>query len=46
MISAEERAEVLSRITDYLRGRPETAEGEFDVPTVALTLRDRDRRAT
>ncbi|MGV9723236.1 hypothetical protein [Nocardia beijingensis] len=35
----EERAEVLGRITAYLRERPETAAGEFDLPIVTLALR-------
>ncbi|MFC6010688.1 class I SAM-dependent methyltransferase [Nocardia lasii] len=32
VISERERAEVLARILDYLRARPETATGEFDFP--------------
>ncbi|MEU1962544.1 class I SAM-dependent methyltransferase [Nocardia sp. NPDC019304] len=39
VISPEERAEVLGRIMAYLRERPETAEGEFDLPIVTLALR-------
>ena len=45
VISPEERAELLTKIRDYLRGRPETAQGEFDLPmrtTVIRTLRRRD----
>ncbi|WP_405167268.1 class I SAM-dependent methyltransferase [Nocardia sp. NBC_01499] len=39
VISPEQRTEVLRRITDYLHSRPETAEGEFDLPLVTLVLR-------
>ncbi|BDU02478.1 class I SAM-dependent methyltransferase [Nocardia sputorum] len=39
VISPQERAEVLARITAYLRERPETAEGEFDLPIVTSVLR-------
>ncbi|MFI6171659.1 class I SAM-dependent methyltransferase [Nocardia sp. NPDC051052] len=37
--SPQQRAEVLQRIVDYLHSRPETAEGEFDLPMVTLVLR-------
>ncbi|MGH3388788.1 MAG: class I SAM-dependent methyltransferase, partial [Actinomadura sp.] len=36
-----ERAELLGRIRDYLRSRPETRSGEFDLPMVTLALRVR-----
>ncbi|MEU7217863.1 class I SAM-dependent methyltransferase [Nocardia iowensis] len=39
VVSPQQRAEVLRRITDYLHTRPETAEGEFDLPLVTLVLR-------
>ncbi|KAA2262318.1 class I SAM-dependent methyltransferase [Solihabitans fulvus] len=39
VISPQERAELLGRIADYLRGRPETAAGEFDLPIVTLVIR-------
>ncbi|MGV9674282.1 class I SAM-dependent methyltransferase [Nocardia sp. NPDC003482] len=39
VISPEERAEVLGRISDYLRERPETATGEFDMPLRTLVIR-------
>ncbi|MEV4240080.1 class I SAM-dependent methyltransferase [Nocardia sp. NPDC050408] len=32
VIPAQARNELLERISDYLRGRPETAAGEFDLP--------------
>ncbi|MFF0489036.1 hypothetical protein ACFYTQ_08425 [Nocardia sp. NPDC004068] len=32
-------AEVLGRISDYLRERPETATGEFDMPLRTLVIR-------
>ncbi|WP_040731472.1 class I SAM-dependent methyltransferase [Nocardia tenerifensis] len=44
VVSPQQRAEVLRRITEYLRGRPETAEGEFDLPLVTLVLRTTLRR--
>jgi SAM-dependent methyltransferase len=37
--SAEERAEVFARIREYLSGRPETADGSFDVPLVTKVVR-------
>ncbi|MGY1896682.1 class I SAM-dependent methyltransferase [Nocardia gipuzkoensis] len=45
VISPEERAEVLGRIMGYLRGRPETTRGEFDLPIVTLALRSTLRPA-
>lgn len=45
VISPEERAEVLGRISDYLRGRPETTEGEFDLPILTSALRSTLRAA-
>lgn len=39
VIPEEERAEVLERIRAYLRSRPETAAGEFDMPLVTKVLR-------
>ncbi|CAM4429664.1 class I SAM-dependent methyltransferase [Nocardia ninae] len=39
VVSPQQRAEVLHRVTEYLRSRPETAEGEFDLPLVTLVLR-------
>ncbi|WP_051020331.1 class I SAM-dependent methyltransferase [Nocardia araoensis] len=39
VISPEERAEVLGRTMAYLRERPETAQGEFDLPIITLALR-------
>lgn len=39
VVSAQQRAEVLSRIVDYLHSRPETAAGEFDLPLVTVVLR-------
>ncbi|MFJ4658618.1 class I SAM-dependent methyltransferase [Nocardia sp. NPDC088792] len=39
VIGPEERAQLLARITDYLRGRPETADGEFDYPIRTLVIR-------
>jgi SAM-dependent methyltransferase len=41
VLDEPERAEVLDRVLAYLRGLPETAEGEFDLPIVTLTLRVR-----
>ncbi|MEV0252264.1 class I SAM-dependent methyltransferase [Nocardia sp. NPDC050712] len=41
VVSARQRAEVLDAVTDYLRGRPETAAGEFDFPIRTLVLRAR-----
>ncbi|MGQ4618085.1 methyltransferase domain-containing protein [Nocardia sp. R7R-8] len=45
VISPEERAEVLGRIMAYLRERPETAHGEFDLPIVTSALRTTLRAA-
>lgn len=39
VIPREERDEVLDRIRAFLRARPETAGGEFDVPLVTKVLR-------
>lgn len=39
VVSDEQRAEVLSRIAEYLRNTPETATGEFELPLVTLTIR-------
>lgn len=39
VMPSQQRAEVLQRIADYLHSRPETAEGEFDLPLVTLVLR-------
>ncbi|MFD8102750.1 class I SAM-dependent methyltransferase [Nocardia fluminea] len=39
IISAQERAEVLGRILDYLHATPETAEGEFDFPLRTEVIR-------
>jgi len=39
VIPAAERATVLSRIREYLSGRPEVAGGEFDVPLVTKVVR-------
>ncbi|MFG1794429.1 class I SAM-dependent methyltransferase [Nocardia sp. NPDC049149] len=45
VVSEHQRAEVLRRITEYLRSRPETTEGEFDLPLMTLVLRTRLRTA-
>ncbi|GAA5067013.1 class I SAM-dependent methyltransferase [Nocardia callitridis] len=39
----QRRAELLDRVTDYLRGRPETAQGEFELPLRTLAIRARLR---
>ncbi|WP_157556010.1 hypothetical protein [Nocardia acidivorans] len=39
VVSPDERAQVLARITAYLRARPETASGEFDMPLRTLVIR-------
>jgi SAM-dependent methyltransferase len=36
-----ERAALLGRVRDYLRSRPETGAGEFDLPMVTLAMRVR-----
>jgi SAM-dependent methyltransferase len=36
---AQERADVLRRVGEYLSGRPETASGTFDVPLVTKVVR-------
>jgi SAM-dependent methyltransferase len=43
VVSAEERAEVLGRIRDYLGSRPETSSGEFDMPLLTTVIRGRRR---
>ncbi|MCT2582550.1 class I SAM-dependent methyltransferase [Actinophytocola gossypii] len=43
MVDAAERAEVLDRVRAYLRARPETAGGEFDLPLVTNARRLRRR---
>ncbi|MGW5918869.1 class I SAM-dependent methyltransferase [Nocardia fluminea] len=39
IISAQERADVLGRILDYLHATPETAEGEFEFPLRTEVIR-------
>ncbi|MEU4344090.1 class I SAM-dependent methyltransferase [Nocardia sp. NPDC023852] len=39
VVSAQQRTDVLGRITDYLRSRPETVEGEFDMPLRTQVIR-------
>ena len=39
----DERARLLTRISEYLHGRPETAAGEFTLPMVTCVLRTRRR---
>jgi len=39
VLPAPERERVLARVSDYLRGLPETAEGEFTLPLVTLVIR-------
>jgi SAM-dependent methyltransferase len=39
VVSPQERAEILDRVTAYLRGIPETADGEFDLPLRTLVIR-------
>jgi SAM-dependent methyltransferase len=39
VVSPRERAEILGRITEYLRGIPETAAGEFELPLRTLVIR-------
>lgn len=41
ILPEEERAELMSRVLDYLRETPETARGAFDVPLITVTLRSR-----
>lgn len=45
VVSPRERAEVLGRIRAYLRSRPETATGEFDMPLLTTVVRARRRAA-
>jgi SAM-dependent methyltransferase len=44
VVSAEERAQVLGRVRDYLGSRPETADGEFDMPLLTTVIRGRRRQ--
>ncbi|WP_238845688.1 class I SAM-dependent methyltransferase [Nocardia terpenica] len=39
VVTPERRAELLGNILGYLRGRPETAHGEFDFPLRTLVIR-------
>ncbi|MCX4096417.1 class I SAM-dependent methyltransferase [Nocardia sp. alder85J] len=39
VIGARERATLLARLTEYLRGRPETGTGEFDMPLRTRIIR-------
>lgn len=39
VVSPRERAELLGRVTDYLRDIPETGDGEFDLPLRTLVIR-------
>ncbi|MFC5184670.1 class I SAM-dependent methyltransferase [Actinomadura harenae] len=39
IMDGPERDVLLGRIVDHLRATPETAEGEFDLPLITLTLR-------
>jgi len=39
VVSPRERAEILGRITEYLRRIPETAAGEFDMPLRTVVIR-------
>jgi SAM-dependent methyltransferase len=39
MLEPARRAEILARIRDYLGSRPETAEGEFELPLVTAVIR-------
>jgi SAM-dependent methyltransferase len=43
VISDEERTMVLGRILDFLRSRPETAAGEFEMPLLTTVIRGRRR---
>lgn len=43
VVSPAERAEVLARIGAFLRSRPETSAGEFDLPLVTTVQRARRR---
>ena len=43
VISETERAELLGRVLRYLRSRPETAHGEFDLPLQTTVVRARVR---
>ncbi|MBF6176398.1 class I SAM-dependent methyltransferase [Nocardia blacklockiae] len=39
VVPPEERAEILTRITTFLRSRPETGHGEFELPLRTLVIR-------
>lgn len=39
VVSAQERAEVMGRIREYLSGLPETADGEFNLPLITKVIR-------
>jgi SAM-dependent methyltransferase len=39
VLDEAERIQALDRVLDYLRSRPETAEGEFDLPLVTTVVR-------
>lgn len=39
VLDHDERARLLARVRAYLRSRPETASGEFDVPIITTVLR-------
>jgi SAM-dependent methyltransferase len=41
VISEQERAELFERVREYLRSRPETASGEFELPIRTTVLRAR-----
>lgn len=43
VVSPEERVELLDRITGYLRSRPETSAGEFEMPLRTLVIRANPR---
>jgi SAM-dependent methyltransferase len=43
MMNGGERTQLLTRIREYLHGRPETAVGEFALPMVTCVLRTRRR---
>ncbi|HEY7592101.1 MAG TPA: class I SAM-dependent methyltransferase [Actinophytocola sp.] len=43
VVSEEERAQVLGQVRDYLRSRPETAAGEFEMPLRTSVVRGRRR---
>jgi SAM-dependent methyltransferase len=39
VLPEDERAELIGRVRDYLRSRPETSDGEFEVPIVTKAFR-------